>query len=248
MRKKIVAGNWKMNLLSEEAFNLANGVSEALASVKDVQLIVFPPAVFASSMIEKNQGLNVGLQNFYPAEKGAFTGEISVSQVKNIGATHVLVGHSERRAIFNENESFLKEKVDAALLHGLIPVFCCGEPLEIREANTELSYVKQQLIDSLFHLSAEEMMKCIVAYEPVWAIGTGKTATVEQAEAMHKAIRTWIAEQYGKEVSEEISILYGGSCNASNAKELFACENVDGGLIGGAALQVDTFITIAQAF
>ena len=192
--------------------------------------------------------MNVGLQNFYPAEKGAFTGEISVSQVKNIGATHVLVGHSERRAIFNENESFLKEKVDAALLHGLIPVFCCGEPLEIREANTELSYVKQQLIDSLFHLSAEEMMKCIVAYEPVWAIGTGKTATVEQAEAMHKAIRTWIAEQYGKEVSEEISILYGGSCNASNAKELFACENVDGGLIGGAALQVDTFITIAQAF
>lgn len=248
MRKKIVAGNWKMNLLSEEAFNLANGVSEALASVKDVQLIVFPPAVFVSSIIEKNQGLNVGLQNFYPVEKGAFTGEISVSQVKNIGATHVLVGHSERRAIFNENESFLKEKVDAALLHGLIPVFCCGEPLEIREANTELSYVKQQLIDSLFHLSAEEMMKCIVAYEPVWAIGTGKTATVEQAEAMHKAIRTWIAEQYGKEVSEEISILYGGSCNASNAKELFACENVDGGLIGGAALQVDTFITIAQTF
>ncbi|MEN9999113.1 MAG: hypothetical protein RI922_2103 [Bacteroidota bacterium] len=248
MRKKIVAGNWKMNLLSEEAFNLASGIREALSSVKEVQIIVFPPAVFASSIIQMNSGLNVGLQNFYPAEKGAFTGEISVSQVKNIGATHVLVGHSERRAIFNEHESFLKEKVEAALLHGLTPVFCCGEPLEIREANTELSYVKQQLIDSLFHLSSEEMMKCIVAYEPVWAIGTGKTATVEQAEAMHKAIRTWIAEQYGKEVSEEISILYGGSCNASNAKELFACENVDGGLIGGAALQVDTFITIAQAF
>lgn len=248
MRKKIVAGNWKMNLLWDEALVLAKGVSEASTTLNNVELIVFPPFIFAPTIIHQNSDLNVGLQNFYPADKGAFTGEVSISQAKNIGAKYVLVGHSERRAIFHENETFLKEKVDAALANNLTPVFCCGEPLEIREANEELNYVKQQLLDSLFHLSANDMAKCIVAYEPVWAIGTGKTASVEQAESMHKSIRSWIAETYSKELSEEISILYGGSCNASNAKELFACENVDGGLIGGAALQLETFITIAQSF
>lgn len=248
MRKKIVAGNWKMNLLWDEALVLAQGVSDASAKMTNVDLIVFPPFIFASTIINNNPQLKVGLQNFYPADKGAFTGEVSVTQVKNIGAKYVLVGHSERRAIFHENETFLKEKVDAALGNGLTPVFCCGEPLEIREANNELTFVKQQLVDSLFHLSADDMAKCIIAYEPVWAIGTGKTASVEQAESMHKSIRGWIAETYSNELSEEISILYGGSCNASNAKELFACENVDGGLIGGAALQLETFITIAQSF
>ncbi len=248
MRKKIVAGNWKMNLLWDEALVLAQGVSDASAKMTNVDLIVFPPFIFASTIINNNPQLKVGLQNFYPADKGAFTGEVSVTQVKNIGAKYVLVGHSERRAIFHENETFLKEKVDAALENGLTPVFCCGEPLEIREANNELTFVKQQLVDSLFHLSADDMAKCIIAYEPVWAIGTGKTASVEQAESMHKSIRGWIAETYSTELSEEISILYGGSCNASNAKELFACENVDGGLIGGAALQLETFITIAQSF
>jgi len=248
MRKKIVAGNWKMNLLWDEALDLAQGVSVASAKVNNVELIVFPPFIFAPTIINSNPQLHVGLQNFYPADKGAFTGEVSITQAKNIGAKYVLVGHSERRAIFNENEKFLKEKVDAALANDLTPVFCCGEPLEIREANNELAYVKQQLIDSLFHLSSEDLAKCIIAYEPVWAIGTGKTASVEQAESMHKSIRSWIAETYSKELSAEISILYGGSCNASNAKELFACENVDGGLIGGAALQLETFITIAQSF
>ena len=248
MRKKIVAGNWKMNLLWDEALVLAHGVSDASAKVNNVELIVFPPFIFAPTIIHKNPQLNVGLQNFYPAENGAFTGEVSITQAKNIGAKYVLIGHSERRAIFNEKEKFLKEKVDAALSSNLKPVFCCGEPLEIREANNELTYVKQQLLDSLFHLSAEDITKCIIAYEPVWAIGTGKTASIEQAESMHKSIRLWIAETYSKELSEEISILYGGSCNASNAKELFACENVDGGLIGGAALQLETFITIAQSF
>src|SRR5574343_517012 len=200
MRKKIVAGNWKMNLLWDEALVLAQGVSDASAKMTNVDLIVFPPFIFASTIINNNPQLKVGLQNFYPADKGAFTGEVSVTQVKNIGA------------------------------------------------NNELTFVKQQLVDSLFHLSADDMAKCIIAYEPVWAIGTGKTASVEQAESMHKSIRGWIAETYSNELSEEISILYGGSCNASNAKELFACENVDGGLIGGAALQLETFITIAQSF
>ena len=248
MRKKIVAGNWKMNLLWDEALDLAQGVSDASTKVNNVELIVFPPFIFAPTIISTNPQLRVGLQNFYPADKGAFTGEVSIAQAKNIGAKYVLVGHSERRAIFHENEKFLKEKVDAALANDLIPVFCCGEPLGIREANNELTYVKQQLIDSLFHLSADDVAKCIIAYEPVWAIGTGKTASVDQAESMHKSIRSWIAETYSKELSEEISILYGGSCNASNAKELFACENVDGGLIGVAALQLETFITIAQSF
>lgn len=248
MRKKIVAGNWKMNLLWEEAMDLAKGVFNASLDLENVEMIVFPPFIYAPTIITNNPQLNVGLQNFYPADKGAFTGEVSITQAKNIGAKYVLIGHSERRAIFNENEVFLKEKVNAALANDLTPVFCCGEPLEIRETNKELTYVKQQLVDSLFHLSAEDMVKCIVAYEPVWAIGTGKTASVEQAESMHKSIRSWIAEHYSKELSEEISILYGGSCNASNAKELFACENVDGGLIGGAALQLDAFITIAQSF
>jgi triosephosphate isomerase len=248
MRKKIVAGNWKMNLHWDEALELAQGISQASTSANNVELIVFPPFIFAPTIIHKNPQLNVGLQNFYPAEKGAFTGEVSITQAKNIGAKYVLIGHSERRAIFNENEKFLKEKVNAALSNNLIPVFCCGEPLEIREANHELTYVKQQLVDSLFHLSADDMAKCIVAYEPVWAIGTGKTASIEQAESMHKSIRSWIAETYSEELSEGVSILYGGSCNASNAKELFACENVDGGLIGGAALQLESFITIAHSF
>lgn len=248
MRKKIVAGNWKMNLLWDEALELAHGVNKAADKVEHVELIVFPPFIFAPTIIKNNPQLQVGLQNFYPADKGAFTGEVSISQAKNIGAKYVLVGHSERRAIFNENEVFLKEKVNAAIANDLTPIFCCGEPLEIREENEELNYVKQQLLDSLFHLSAKDLAKCIVAYEPVWAIGTGKTASVEQAESMHKSIRSWIAEAYSLELSEEISILYGGSCNASNAKELFACENVDGGLIGGAALQLETFITIAQSF
>ena len=195
MRKKIVAGNWKMNLLWEEAMDLATGVNNASLDLENVEMIVFPPFIYAPTIITNNPQLNVGLQNFYPADKGAFTGEVSITQAKNIGAKYVLIGHSERRAIFNENEVFLKEKVDAALANDLTPVFCCGEPLEIREANEELNYVKQQLLDSLFHLSADDMAKCIVAYEPVWAIGTGKTASVEQAESMHKSIRSWIAEQ-----------------------------------------------------
>jgi len=149
---------------------------------------------------------------------------------------------------FSESEAFLKEKVNAALSVGLKVVFCCGEPLDIRESNQELSYVKQQLKDSLFHLSEDEVKNCIIAYEPIWAIGTGKTASVEQAEDMHASIRSWVKEQYGTLVSEELSILYGGSCNAKNAKELFSCPNVDGGLIGGASLDHEAFVSIAKSF
>lgn len=248
MRKKIVAGNWKMNLLSIEAFNLTQGIIEGSTEIKGVELLIFPPSLYTQSISLNKGTLSIGIQNFYPVECGAFTGEISVTQIKDCGATHALIGHSERRAIFGENAQLLKQKVDAAIQYEVIAVFCCGEPLKIREAGTELSYVKQQLIDSLFHLSAEEIQKCIIAYEPVWAIGTGKTASVEQAEEMHKSIRGWIAEQYSDVVAENISILYGGSCNASNAQELFACPNVDGGLIGGASLHADSFLKIAQSF
>lgn len=248
MRKKIVAGNWKMNLLSIDAFNLTQAIIEGSEEIKGVDLIIFPPSLFTRSLSLNKGTLNIGVQNFYPIECGAFTGEISVTQIKDSGASHALIGHSERRAIFGENAQLLKDKVDAAIQHEVIAIFCCGEPLEIRESGTELHYVKQQLIDSLFHLSAEDIQKCIIAYEPVWAIGTGKTASVQQAEDMHKSIRSWIAEKYDDSVAQKISILYGGSCNASNASELFACPNVDGGLIGGASLQSDSFLKIAQSF
>lgn len=247
MRKKIVAGNWKMNLLISEAKKLVQDLSDFKES--SVEMILFPPALFIQEVIGcKNELIQVGAQNFYPKDKGAFTGEISMTQLKDMGVSHVLVGHSERRAYFFENEEFLKNKIDAAIENNLTPVFCCGESLEIRELNKELSFVKQQLIDSLFHLSEEQITECVIAYEPVWAIGTGMTATVAQAEEMHKAIRSWIEERYNKTVADSISILYGGSCNAKNAEELFACPNVDGGLIGGASLESEAFLTIAKSF
>lgn len=248
MRKKIVAGNWKMNLLSIDAFNLTQEIIEGASTISEVELIIFPPFLYTQALSLNKGTLLVGVQNFYPEECGAFTGEISVTQIKDCDVTHALIGHSERRALFYENAELLKQKVDAAIKFEITAIFCCGEPLEIREAGKELEYVKQQLIDSLFHLSEKEIQKCIIAYEPVWAIGTGKTASIEQVEEMHKSIRNWINETYNMSVSENISILYGGSCNATNASKLFACPNVDGGLIGGASLQAESFLKIAQSF
>lgn len=248
MRKKIVAGNWKMNLSAAEAVALTDEINNQVGELHDVELMIFPSTLYIHELAHRKGQLKVGAQNFHPSENGAYTGEVSITQIKNCGATHALVGHSERRALFGENSSFLKSKVDSALHHDITPVFCCGEPLEIREAGEELEFVKQQLIDSLFHLSASDIQKTIIAYEPVWAIGTGKTASIQQAESMHFAIRNWLSEKYGLDVANSISILYGGSCNTSNAKELFACPNVDGGLIGGASLQADSFITIARSF
>lgn len=248
MRKKIVAGNWKMNLSADEAVALTDEINNQVGELHDVELMIFPSTLYIHELAHRKGQLKVGAQNFHPSENGAYTGEVSITQIKNSGATHALVGHSERRALFGENSSFLKSKVDSALHHDITPVFCCGEPLEIREAGEELEFVKQQLIDSLFHLSASDIQKTIIAYEPVWAIGTGKTASVQQAESMHFAIRNWLSEKYDLDVANSISILYGGSCNTSNAKELFACPNVDGGLIGGASLQADSFITIARSF
>ena len=249
MRKKIVAGNWKMNLMSVEANALFDEISSNLSGSDEPLVLVFPPSIFLRELSKKSsKTVAIGAQNFYPKEKGAFTGEISVTQVQDCGATHVLIGHSERRAYFQETESFLKEKVESALAYNLGIVFCCGEPLEIREKNQEMEYVKKQLENSLFHLSVADISKCVIAYEPVWAIGTGKTASIEQAEEMHFAIRSWLSGTYGQQVADSISILYGGSCTAANAKELFSCPNVDGGLIGGAALDAEAFLQIIHSY
>jgi triosephosphate isomerase len=247
MRRKIVAGNWKMNLSKMEALELYASIDQSRPQ-KDVELVVFPPAIYLDALTLMNGKIPIGVQNFHPMEEGAFTGEQSITQVKSLGATYVLIGHSERRMYFSEDSVLLQEKVDAALKHALNPIFCCGEPLSIREINQQAYFVNQQLRESLFHLSSDELMKVVIAYEPIWAIGTGKTATSTQANDMHASIRNCIAEEYGSEVAEKISILYGGSCNATNANELFACEHVDGGLIGGAALQSTDFIQIANSF
>lgn len=248
MRKKIVAGNWKMNLLAKEARDLHSSVVDGIGSEIEAEMIVFPPSLFLCELAKNKSGLLIGAQNFYPAESGAYTGEVSVTQIKDCGASHVLIGHSERREILKESDTFIKTKVDVALKHEMKIVFCCGESLEIRESGNEMKFVRQQLMDGLFHLSTDELRNCAIAYEPIWAIGTGKTASVDQAEEMHRSIRSWIRDHYSEEVAESISILYGGSCNPSNAKELFACPNVDGGLIGGASLQAESFLQIAKSF
>lgn len=248
MRRKIAAGNWKMNLSPSEAVDLLKEIEKSSALKNADAMYIFPPSIYIDKLISLGSGVRVGTQNFHPAAKGAFTGEVSVQQFKAIGVDLFLVGHSERREIFGEDHSFIKQKVDAALEIGGEVVFCCGEPLSVREAGEELSFVKKQLLESLFHLSSENIKKCVIAYEPVWAIGTGKTATIEQAEEMHAAIRSWVKDTYGDSVAEEISILYGGSCNPGNAKELFACKNVDGGLIGGASLEAESFLKIAASF
>jgi|TARA_R110000737_G_scaffold164641_2_gene192320 triosephosphate isomerase len=248
MRKKIVAGNWKMNMLPEEAEKLFNSLLVKKDWPENVEIIVFPPVIYINQFSEfKDANIQLGVQNFFPRENGAFTGEISITQVKACGAKYALIGHSERRAFFGEHEAFLKEKIDAAMTHEILPIFCCGEPLEIRENNKEKEFVKNQLVQSLFHLNTQQISKVTIAYEPVWAIGTGKTATIEQAEDMHRSIREWLVEKYSMEIANEISILYGGSCTPDNAEKLFACPNVDGGLIGGASLKADLFTQIIES-
>ena len=246
-RQKKVFGNWKMNLKKKEAEILCKDLTEGL-NASDVEVAVFPSFPYIGQVTEIANRFLVGVQNFYPQETGAFTGEVSITQVKDVGAQLALIGHSERRSLFNETHSFLKKKVDAALIAGIAPVFCCGEPLEVRNEGKEMAYVLEQLEESLFHLDKTAIQKCVIAYEPVWAIGTGITATAEQAEDMHRSIRSWIVNHYDQECADSISIIYGGSCNASNAKELFSCPNIDGGLIGGASLKSDSFLAIIHSF
>ena len=247
MTKKIVAGNWKMNLSAKEAMDLVKGISlEKIPS--DVRTIVFPSALYTGLAATFSEGIEVGVQNFSENENGAYTGEVSIAQVRSVGGTIGLIGHSERRAYYKEGNEMLKAKVNKAVADNFEFIFCCGEPLSIREAGKELDFVKEQLEVALFQLTSKQMMHKIIAYEPVWAIGTGKTASSEQAEEMHRNIRQWIQEKYNEEVAQSVSLLYGGSCKPSNAKELFACPNVDGGLIGGASLNVEDFVALTHSF
>lgn len=247
MAKKIVAGNWKMNLESQDAFALVDALNASLEP-SDCRVILFPPSLFVLPLARMNKGkFELGVQNFYPEKSGAFTGEISVPQAKSVGAHFALIGHSERREYFQESNAFLRRKVDAAIAGNLEFIFCCGEPLEIREAGTEADFVRTQLEESLFHLDADTLRNRVIAYEPIWAIGTGKTASSAQAEAMHRDIRSWIAARYSEDVAQSVSILYGGSCKPDNAAELFACPNIDGGLIGGASLNAEDFCAIIDA-
>ena len=249
MRKNIVAGNWKMNTTVSEGVKLATEVNEALngADVKCEVVICVPFTHLTSCKAVCGEKLHLGAENCADQAKGAYTGEVSASMVASTGADYVILGHSERRAYYGETVEMLAEKTKLALANDLKVIFCIGEVLEEREAGKQNEVVKAQL-ESVFGLSAEDFGKIVLAYEPVWAIGTGKTATDEQAEEIHAYIRSLIAEKYGNQVAEDTTILYGGSCKPSNAKDLFAKPNVDGGLIGGASLDAESFMGIVTAF
>ena len=252
MRKKIVAGNWKCNTTLQEGIQLAENVNSQVAEkgAEDVVVVLGAPFTHLVKVAETvdNSRIGVAAQNCAAEPKGAFTGEISAAMVKSTGAGYVILGHSERRQYYGETSEILNKKLALALENGLTPIYCCGEPLGIREAGTQNEYVKKQFEETVFQLSADDFKKIIIAYEPIWAIGTGMTASSGQAQEMHAFLRGAIAEKFGQEIAGETSILYGGSCNAKNAKELFANPDVDGGLIGGASLKPDDFIQIINAY
>jgi triosephosphate isomerase (TIM) len=252
MRQKIVAGNWKMNKTLEEATILTSEVSgmitdEVKSDAKVILCTPFPYLIPIKNLLGKDPRIFVAAQNCSEHESGAFTGEVSAAMLKSIGVPYVILGHSERRQYFNEDGKLLAKKIDVSLKHGLTPIFCCGEPLAVRESNGHEALVTKQVEDSLFHLDQLNLQKVVIAYEPVWAIGTGKTATSQQAQDMHAVIRKHLASKYGQSVAGSISILYGGSVNAANAKELFACADVDGGLVGGASLKSREFTEIVKS-
>jgi triosephosphate isomerase len=247
MRKKILAANWKMNLLHDQAIQLINEFNrEVELTNPTIEVVVFSPSLYLHELSQQTK-FKIGAQNFYFEKSGAFTGELSISQIKSCGADSLLIGHSERRQIFGESDELLKSKVNAAVESNMNFIFCCGEALETRDAEKHIEFVVNQLQNSLFHLDEKQISSCAIAYEPIWAIGTGRTASTEQAEQMHAAIRESLIYVYGEDIANQVSILYGGSCNSKNAAELFACPNVDGGLIGGASLQSETFNQIAKA-
>jgi triosephosphate isomerase len=251
MRKQIAAANWKMNLTYVEAEKLLNELLDEPYSLSENHRVVLAvPAPYLYMAQEKVSGRSqvfVAAQNVYSKKSGAYTGEISVLMLQSLGVEHAVIGHSERREYFNENNQLLAEKVDICLEYNITPIFCCGESLDIRDTNTQNDFVSQQLKESLFHLSEEQIQKVVIAYEPIWAIGTGKTASSEQAQEMHAHIRSQFAAEYGNDVAESISILYGGSVKASNAKEIFGKPDVDGGLVGGASLVATEFAEIIKA-
>ena len=250
MRKKVIAGNWKMNKTLEEGLSLASEVANMAKDElpADVNLVMCIPYISLAPISKIiNDKVSLGAQNVYQKESGAYTGEISASMLKSVGVKYVIIGHSERREYFGETNQQLADKVNIALANGLTPLFCCGETLAQREAGIHISFVNQQLTESLFHLSTEDFKKVVIAYEPIWAIGTGVTASDEQAQEMHAKIREHLASKYAA-AAEDTSILYGGSMKPDNAKGLLACKDIDGGLIGGASLKSRDFIDIAKSY
>jgi len=251
MRKQIAAANWKMNLNQQEAKDLLANILDKLSKLTDNQQVVFSvPAIYIPNAVKQIAGISnvfVAAQNCHQNANGAYTGEISAPMYSSVGVNHIVIGHSERREYFAESDALLAEKVNAVLANNSTPIFCCGEPLAIREAETQNAFVENQLINSLFHLSSEQLLKVVIAYEPIWAIGTGKTASSAQAQEIHAFIRSVLAIKYGADIADQISILYGGSVKAANAVELFSQPDVDGGLVGGASLIAPEFTAIINA-
>ncbi len=251
MRKQIAAANWKMNLTYQQGTALLQSVVTTDITLKENHVAIFavpfPYLEMAIDTVQHKKNYSISAQNCSDKKSGAFTGEVSAEMLRSIGLTYCLVGHSERREYFGESNSMLAEKLNLCLANGITPIFCCGEALKTREQNQQDTFVEQQLRESLFHLSADDVLKIVIAYEPIWAIGTGKTASTEQAQEMHAHIRSVLIKQYGDPIAEQISILYGGSVKASNAREIFASKDVDGGLVGGASLIAAEFIEIIKS-
>jgi triosephosphate isomerase len=247
MRKIIIAGNWKMNKTWAEALALFDLIHEGASNPEKLdRILLFPPYPYLLTLYEKldQSHIFLGAQNISDKEQGAYTGEVSAAMIQSMGISYTLIGHSERRQYFGEDDAILKMKVDQAQKHNLLPVFCCGEQLEDRKKGNQNNIIESQISNALFHLDKNRMSEVIIAYEPVWAIGTGETASIDQAEDMHAFIRQLVASKFGDQLAQELRILYGGSCNSGNAKELFSCENVDGGLIGGASIVTEEFLKI----
>lgn len=251
MRKKIAAANWKMNLRMDQGVELLQNLLNRNMTLGEGRHVVFavpfPYLIMARDLVKGHHNYDVAAQNCHNKTSGAYTGEVSADMLESIHIPYVVLGHSERREYNGETNSLLAEKINEALAKGLQPIFCCGEPLHIREDGVQNAYVETQLQESLFHLDTTQLKKIIIAYEPIWAIGTGKTASADQAQDMHQHLRAVLAGKYGKERADEISILYGGSVKGSNAKELFSKPDVDGGLVGGASLAPDDFALIIEA-
>jgi len=251
MRKQIAAANWKMNLTYQQGEKLLDDVLAAMIELKQHQQVIFavpfPYLVMTKSEVDEETNYFAAAQNCYHKKNGAFTGEVSAEMLHSLGIGYCIIGHSERREYFSERNATLAEKINLCLENFITPIFCCGETLSIREAGTQNQFVEAQLRESLFHLSEKEIRNIVIAYEPIWAIGTGKTATTAQAQEMHAYLRSILAMKFGDEVAGETSILYGGSVKANNAKELFSCPDVDGGLVGGASLIAGEFIQIIES-
>jgi triosephosphate isomerase len=251
MRKQIAAANWKMNCTYQQAENLLDDILNDHIELKKNQQVIFavpfPYLIMANSEVADDENYFVSAQNCYHQKSGAYTGEVSAEMLQSISIHHCIVGHSERREFFSESNEMLASKINICLEFEITPIFCCGEPLSIRDAEIQNDYVEVQLKESLFHLSEVDIQRIIIAYEPIWAIGTGKTATTAQAQEMHAYLRSVLERQYGSLVADNISILYGGSVKAGNASELFSCPDVDGGLVGGASLIAADFISIVKS-